>query len=234
MAASTCRSSTAGGRRPVRRRWGGRWATGGSMAMIRPGTPPRPRPLYTLLEREAIPAFYARDELGTPTGWVAKMRASMARLTPRFSANRVVREYTDNYYVPAAAAYRTRTADHGRLGAGLLAWRQALAAHWAEAHFGAITVQTPGAERHVTVELHLGGLDPEAIGVELYAEPLDAEGPERHVMERVRKLDEPDHGYEYSVTIPATRPVGYYTPRLLPRHHAASVPLEASLILWQR
>ena len=62
-----------------------------------------------------IPEFYARDANGIPTAWVARMRESMARLAPRFSANRTVREYTENYYLPAAAAYRRRTADRGAL-----------------------------------------------------------------------------------------------------------------------
>ena len=72
--------------------------------------------LYNLLEHAVIPEFYARDANGIPTAWVARMRESMARLAPRFSANRTVREYTENYYLPAAAAYRRRTADRGALG----------------------------------------------------------------------------------------------------------------------
>jgi starch phosphorylase len=68
----------------------------------------------------------------------------------------------------------------------------------------------------------------------LYADPVNDGQPERHAMERVRKLDEPDRGYEYRVSVPAARPVGDYTPRLLPRHPIASVPLEAHEILWQR
>jgi len=190
--------------------------------------------LYALLERDVIPAFYTRDQLGMPTGWVAKMRASMARLTPRFSTNRVVREYTEKYYVPAAAAYRTRAADHGGPGAELIAWRQALAAHWQEARFSAMRVEMHGTEQRVTVQVRLGGLDPEAVRVELYADPVNDGEPERHAMERARKLDEPDHGYEYGVGLPAARPLGDYTPRLLPRHPIASVPLEAHEILWQR
>ena len=63
--------------------------------------------LYDLLEREVIPEFYRRDEYGIPTAWVARMRESMAQLTPRFSANRTVREYTEQHYLPAAAAYRS-------------------------------------------------------------------------------------------------------------------------------
>ena len=57
--------------------------------------------LYDLLEREVIPEFYARDEQGIPTAWVARMRKSMASLTPRFSADRTVREYTEQHYLPA-------------------------------------------------------------------------------------------------------------------------------------
>ena len=50
--------------------------------------------LYDLLEQQVVPEFYRRDENGIPTAWVARMRESMARLTPRFSANRAVREYS--------------------------------------------------------------------------------------------------------------------------------------------
>src|SRR3989475_6783287 len=59
--------------------------------------------LYAVLEREVIPEFYARDERGIPRRWVARMRESMARLTPTFSTNRAVREYTKQHYLPAAA-----------------------------------------------------------------------------------------------------------------------------------
>ena len=65
--------------------------------------------LYNLLEYEVIPEFYTRDENGIPTAWVARMRESMARLAPRFSANRTVREYTEQHYLPAAAAYKKRS-----------------------------------------------------------------------------------------------------------------------------
>jgi starch phosphorylase len=190
--------------------------------------------LYGLLEREVVPAFYTRDARGMPTGWLAKMRASMAGLTPRFSANRGVREYTETYYLPLASAYRARAAGGGGRGGELVAWRQAVAAHWPEARFGPVGVQTHGAGQRVTVQVHLGGLAPEAVRVELYANPATGGEPERHAMERVRTLDGPAGGHEYAATIPSVRPPGDYTPRLLPRHPDASVPLEAHEILWQR
>jgi starch phosphorylase len=190
--------------------------------------------LYRLLEEEVVPAFYTRDERGIPTAWVARMRASMGRLTPRFSTNRVVREYTETYYLPAAAAYRERAADKGALGVELIAWRRHLAAHWHEARFGSVRTETHDDRHHVTVELYLGGLDSDAVRVELYADAGDGGAPERHVMVRRRGLAGSVNGYEYAVEVPATRPAADYTPRLIPHHPAALVPLEAREICWQR
>jgi len=62
--------------------------------------------LYALLEGDVASAFYTRSDHGLPTAWVARMRESMARLTPAFSSNRTVREYTTRYYAPEARAYR--------------------------------------------------------------------------------------------------------------------------------
>jgi starch phosphorylase len=190
--------------------------------------------LYALLEREVVPAFYTRDARGIPQAWIARMRASMARLTPRFSTNRVVREYTDAYYVPAAARYRARAADKAALGTELVGWTRDLAQHWPDGRFGSVRAATQGTRHHISVEVYLGRLDPDAVRVELYAEAANGGEPERHAMARGPKLDGPSNGYAYDVSIPAVRATGDYTPRLLPYHPAAVVPLEAHEILWQR
>ena len=83
----------------------------------------------------------------------------MARLTPHFSTNRVVREYTDTYYVPAAASYRARAADKGALGTELVSWARDLAQHWSDARFGAIRTTMQDTEHHISVEVSLGRLD---------------------------------------------------------------------------
>jgi starch phosphorylase len=58
--------------------------------------------LYRVLVEEIIPAYYERNEHGLPVEWIRRMKRSMALLTPRFSAGRMVREYADRYYVPAS------------------------------------------------------------------------------------------------------------------------------------
>jgi starch phosphorylase len=188
--------------------------------------------LYTLLEHEVVPEFYERDGHGLPTAWIAKMRESMARLTPRFSANRVVREYTETYYLAAAANYRERAAKEGAVGAELLAWRRDVRRHWREARFGELQVKTDAGEHQFEVEVYLGGLDPEAVRVELYADPADGEEPVCQPM--ARKVDGRVNSSVYATRLPASRNAGDYTARLVPHHRDAVVPLEASEILWQR
>jgi starch phosphorylase len=71
--------------------------------------------LYDLLETEVVPEFYARDESDIPRRWVARVRESMATLTPVYSANRSVREYLERCYLPAAATNRRRARNDGKL-----------------------------------------------------------------------------------------------------------------------
>jgi starch phosphorylase len=69
--------------------------------------------LYTKLEQEIIQLFYYRDTRGIPVGWISHVRESMARLTPQYSADRAVREYTQTYYLPAASLYAQRAQGNG-------------------------------------------------------------------------------------------------------------------------
>jgi len=191
--------------------------------------------LYTKLEQEIIPLFYNRDAHGLPLAWIERVRESMARLTPQYSADRTVREYTEKYYLPAASAYRERAKQDGAPAAQLVRWQQSVAEHWSTARFGPATVQTNEGHHDFQLRIRLGDLSPEFVQVELYANALPGGSPERHVMRR-------DTGPEqasaneclYSVRLPATRPAVDYTPRLIPHNDEAIVPLEAFQILWQR
>jgi starch phosphorylase len=190
--------------------------------------------LYELLEREVIPEFYTRDKSGIPTAWVKRMRESMARLTPRFSASRTVREYTEQHYLPAAIAYRKRAATKGAGGKHVVDWRHTVEQKWAALRFGEVKVETRGEQHVFDVQLYLGDLEPNAVRVELCADGVDGGSPVRQEMKRARKLAGASGGYVYSVAVSAARPAADYTGRVIPHHDGVAVPLEDAHILWQR
>ena len=189
--------------------------------------------LYDLLERELIPEFYTRDQQDIPTAWVARMRNSMASLTPRFSADRSVREYTEQHYLPGAAAYRERAADKGSMGLKLVEWQHALEKAWPALHFGASKVETDAGNRVVEVEITLHELDPASTKVELYADGINGGGAVRQEMERVGQLAGPSNGCTYRTRVCATRPATDYTARLIPNYTGVAIPLESVRILWR-
>jgi starch phosphorylase len=190
--------------------------------------------LYSLLEKEVIPLFYKRDEHGLPTEWVARMRESMALLTPRFSANRTVREYTEGYYLPAAVAYHKRVAEGGALGAQLLHWRRALTHGWPSIHFGDLRVNTTNGDHSFYVQVYLGEVSRDAVRVELYADGHNGNDPVYEPMTPSEPLIGAVNGYLFTARVPATRSASDYTPRVIPYHPQAVVPLEAIQILWRR
>ncbi|CAG4882369.1 Glycogen phosphorylase [Georgfuchsia toluolica] len=190
--------------------------------------------LYDLLEQKVIPEFYSRDENGIPTAWVARMRESMARLTPLFSANRAVREYTEQHYLPAASAYLARAVNKGAAGVTIVNWRRALEQKWAALRFGEVKIETAGEQHVFEVQVYLDDLDPETVRIELYADGVNGTAPERAEMKRVRQLVGATNGYAYRAGVPAARPATDYTARVIPHRDGVAVPLEAPRILWQR
>ena len=80
--------------------------------------------LYDLLEREVVPEFYKRVQSGIPTAWIKRMRESMAKLTPRFSTNRTVREYATTFRRQPAAVNGLPIRAHsaGKSSIGSMRW----------------------------------------------------------------------------------------------------------------
>jgi glycogen phosphorylase len=188
--------------------------------------------LYGILEQQIIPEFYNRDDHGIPGSWVARMKESMARLTPRFSANRAVRQYTDQYYVSAASNFKDRSANRGEAGTALLAWRDDIAKHWPRVRFGSATMEQRDGQHTFHVQVFLDDLSPDAVAAELFAEGHNGGAPERHPMNRGDRLVGAENAFLYSANVAAVRPAADFTPRLIPQHPGAIVPLEAPFILW--
>ncbi|MFA6928946.1 MAG: alpha-glucan family phosphorylase [Lentisphaeria bacterium] len=190
--------------------------------------------LYERLEQEVIPEFYNRDENGIPTAWVTRMRNSMAQLTPRFSANRAVQEYTEQHYLPAAEACRQRMADQGALGKQIVDWHSQLERAWGSLHFGDVRVETSENEHLFEVQVYLSDLNPDTVRVEMYADGVNGGNPLQQEMKPVRQKTCTSDVTIYRAAVPADRPAADYTPRIIPYFSGVAVPLEATQILWQK
>ena len=110
--------------------------------------------------------------------------------------------------------------------------QQKLAADWTGVSFGSVDVKSENGVRRFEVTVYLGAVDPGSVSVELFAENRNGSGPVRIPKERGSQV--PVHGYLYSASVPGDRSASDFTPRVVPHHPSASVPLEASEIPWQR
>jgi starch phosphorylase len=221
--------------------------------------------LYNLIENVIIPEFYDRDEKGIPRKWVSRVRESMARLTPQYSANRMLEEYLEGSYLPATAALHRRmafrtTAEGETIAAGyavdLEAWRKTLEQHWDEMSFKKYSIEPAEAGEagdseatySVQVEVELGGMPHGAVRVELFAEPvIPLPGEETHhkgelPLPEIYICSSEECGLEqdgsatriYCAEFSTSRRPQDFTPRVVPHHPEARIPMEANYVLWFR
>ena len=188
--------------------------------------------LYNILERQVIPDFYNRNEKGIPEKWIERMRKSMGQLTPRFSANRTVREYTEKYYVPAASGFVKRCADNSAVGKQIVEIIKDLSDKWSGIKFGKTEISGRANGFKYKVQLSLNRIDPENVEVQLYADGILDEPAEIIKMKNDTKKN--DEGIIYSVEVITARRANDYTVRVIPHYADISVPLENRLICWQR
>jgi starch phosphorylase len=190
--------------------------------------------LYDLLENSIIPEFYDRDADGVPQAWIARIRASMSRLTPQFSSDRMVREYVENAYLPAARAYLRRAENGGKLAAKVVRWQAETAECWGSLRFGEVRVTEDAPNWLFEVRAYLGEMSPDAVQVQLYAEPVGGGKPSVVSMELNGPLVGSVNGFSYVARVPADRPAQHHTPRVVPYHPDAFVPIEDTHVFWRQ
>jgi starch phosphorylase len=197
--------------------------------------------LYAVLEDEIVPLFYDRDREGIPRRWLERVRASLSRLTPRFSSNRMLREYVERLYQPADAEFDRRTADDASHARDLTAWERRLRTHFTQIRWGRLELQSDGEHWDVSVEVFLDDIDPGDIAVELYADPQATEGTQgtepyrpavRALMTTERALPGTSHGHVYTCRVPADRPQDRFTPRVIAVRGDLRAPRELPLVSW--
>lgn len=190
--------------------------------------------LYEILEKQIVPDFYTRNGSGVPEKWIERMRNSMGKLTPRFSANRTVREYTEKYYLPAASGFVKRSADNGAVGKQILDITEELTGKWQGIEFGKTQITKKENGFAYKVPVFLNDIDPENVEVQIYAGSINENKPAEIIKMKCDTEKNEGEVALYSAEVTTERPDNDYTVRVVPHYLDISVPLENRLICWQR
>jgi starch phosphorylase len=196
--------------------------------------------IYEMLEKEAIPLFYARNSNGLPHKWITLMKDAMRAICPIFNTNRMVREYTERFYLPSAERYEHLAEGEMARAKALAQWKSLLHEHWSEIRVGNVEAEVParlkvGAELQVRAQVYLGALEPKDVMVQLYYGPLDTRGEilKGEVMPMKWVESNGDGSHVFIGSIPARTSGRYgYDLRILPHHEDLSNPYEPGLISW--
>ena len=186
--------------------------------------------LYRLLEHEITPLFYDRDANGIPHRWLPRVRASLTHLTPMFSSDRMVREYVQQAYVPAAHGYDVRQSKNSEVAHSLVGWQHSVAAAWPYVRFEELSYERDGDDWSFWVTIDLAGVPAAHVRVDLCATDVEA----KQTLVTPMTI-EPTAGTVVAcrARVPANRPAEHYTPRIA-ANHPARYATELPLMKWQK
>lgn len=188
--------------------------------------------LYDLLERNIVPEFYSRNEKGISVKWTERIRSSMAKLTPQFSANRTVREYTERFYLPAADKFLKRSADKGAEGKKIIEAKKSLQNKWGEIRFGELKTDPIGNGYSFHATVFFADDIKDKISAEIFANGVNNKVHEVIKM-KLKSTSENNQQHIYHTEVNTKRTANDYTVRIIPCYENIAVPTEDNLILWQ-
>ncbi|MFD4414337.1 MULTISPECIES: alpha-glucan family phosphorylase [unclassified Streptomyces] len=194
--------------------------------------------LYDLLEQRVTPRFYERGQGGLPDRWIEMVRQTLTHLGPKVLAGRMVREYVERLYAPAAHAHRSLAPETAR---ELASWKSRVRAAWPRVtvdHVEASSATTTaelGSTLSLRVRVGLGEeLVPDDVEVQAVAGRVDSDDRIADaVLVPLKPAGGPDlEGrwvYEGPLSLDRTGPFGY-TVRILPTHRLLASSVELGLV----
>jgi len=198
--------------------------------------------LLDLLERDVVPAFYERSADGLPRRWIAMMKASIGSLCPFFNTHRMVREYSDRFYMRAANRYEQLTADQAARARALAAWKRRVQAGWSQVLIDSggctsIPDLAMGDEVLVKATVKLASLTPDDVSVQIYLGRVNADGDivEARSVPMDVILGESTAGkYVFQARVKADEQSGRhgYTVRVIPSQPDLTSPFLPGMIVW--
>ena len=196
--------------------------------------------LYELLENEIVPTFYDHAAGGIPRRWIKIMKASIRTCCAQFSANRMLRDYTQEFYTRAAKCGVSLATGGYAAAKGLAAWKQQLRQHWDQVRLENVQtvrngVYSVGDDITVTARVHLGEITPDDVAVQVYYGALNgAEEIDAGAVVAMTPKDGPADGwYTYTGKLPCPRPGRHgFAVRVVPCHASVPCSQDMGLIRW--
>jgi starch phosphorylase len=198
--------------------------------------------LYQLLENQIIPLYYAKPDGKLPLAWLQLMRESIRSVTPVFNTQRMVKEYTERLYIPAAKSQETFSRDSCGPAAELSKWKTRIRKDWPQVRISDVQVGNKdrqnilvGESLQISARVHLGAVDPKHVRVETYhgeADDGDIRNPTATVLDQTSQVDG-DGNYLYQGSVPASESGTYgFSVRVVPTHPHLMQMHELRLIAW--
>ncbi|MGH3866600.1 MAG: alpha-glucan family phosphorylase [Pseudonocardiaceae bacterium] len=195
--------------------------------------------LYELIATQVAPRFYDRGADGVPARWVSMVRHTLASLRPQAQASRMVREYVERLYAPAASSAAGVRAD-SFAGARVLAqYRSRVRSAWPHVRVAQVDasglpdIPELGSEMTVRAAVTLAGLQPRDVDVQAVVGRVDDRDELRDplvvAMAPVGGADGEGQRFEAIVRLPHAGLLGYIV-RVLPRHPLMATPAEFGLL----
>jgi glycogen phosphorylase len=197
-----------------------------------------------LLENQIVPLYYAKPDGKLPLAWLQLMRESIRSVTPVFNTQRMVKEYTEQLYIPAAQAYDNFSRDACGAATQLSQWKTQIRKDWSEIKISDVQVANKdsqtisvGESLQIRARVHLGAVDPRNVRVEAYHGELDngdIRNPTATVLNQSPdQSGTSDGNYIYQGSVPATESGTYgFSVRVVPTHPCLMQAHELRLITW--
>jgi len=196
--------------------------------------------LYELLERQIVPTFYERRADGMPPKWIGFMKTSIAKLCPEFNMHRMVKQYTEAYYLVTHRRYLNLRAEDSTRARSLADWLTRVETAWPLVRVDFVKSDVSeirlGDQAQVSARVALNGLTPEDVAVQAVLGSVDAGGEIRNpVTIEMLPSGRDDSGSElFQTVVKVSAKTGLYgySIRVLPKHPDLINSFLPGLITW--
>ncbi len=197
--------------------------------------------LYQLLENQIVPLYYAKPDGKLPLAWLQLMRESIRSITPVFNTHRMVKEYAERLYIPAAKSHEDFSRENCAAATQLSQWKTKMRKDWPQVRISDVQVANQdrqnipvGESLQLSARVYLGGVDPKHVRVEAYhgeAENGGIRNPRITVLSKSSQNG--DGSYVYRGAVPAAESGAYgFSVRVVPTHPHLMQAHELRLIAW--